>query len=83
MKAGALTAHRMIAVSHGYAWECQTQEGGWGLHGVFSENSWKLRGAAPSSHGGRGRVWVIADVVGREEIGPRAGGLVGARPRAE
>jgi starch synthase len=34
----------MIAVSHGYAWECQTQEGGWGLHGVFQDHAWKLRG---------------------------------------
>ena len=36
---------RMVAVSHGYAWECQTQEGGWGLHEVFQEAGWKLRGA--------------------------------------
>lgn len=34
----------MVAVSHGYAWECQTQEGGWGLHGIFQEHAWKLRG---------------------------------------
>ena len=27
-----------------YAWECQTQEGGWGLDGVLREQSWKLRG---------------------------------------
>ncbi len=27
-----------------YAWECQTQEGGWGLDGVLREHSWKLRG---------------------------------------
>ncbi|KAL4856848.1 Granule-bound starch synthase 2 [Chlorella vulgaris] len=44
MMAGVITAHRMIAVSHGYAWECQTQEGGWGLHGVFQDHAWKLRG---------------------------------------
>lgn len=44
MKAGMTTAHRMVAVSHGYAWECQTQEGGWGLDGVVRENAWKLRG---------------------------------------
>ncbi|XP_024522799.1 soluble starch synthase 2-2, chloroplastic/amyloplastic-like [Selaginella moellendorffii] len=42
--AGILTAHRVIAVSHGYAWECQTQEGGWGLDSVMRENSWKLKG---------------------------------------
>lgn len=34
----------MVAVSHGYAWECQTQEGGWGLHEIFQEHAWKLRG---------------------------------------
>lgn len=28
----------------GYAWECQTQEGGWGLDQVVRENNWKLRG---------------------------------------
>ncbi|PSC74906.1 granule-bound starch synthase chloroplastic amyloplastic isoform X1 [Micractinium conductrix] len=44
MKAGIITAHRLVAVSHGYAWECQTQEGGWGLHQVFQEHAWKLRG---------------------------------------
>jgi len=44
MKAGMATAHRMVAVSHGYAWECQTQDGGWGLDGVVRENAWKLRG---------------------------------------
>jgi starch synthase len=27
-----------------YAWECQTQEGGWGLDGILREHSWKLRG---------------------------------------
>ena len=27
-----------------YAWECQTQEGGWGLDGVLREHSWKLQG---------------------------------------
>ena len=27
-----------------YAWECQTQEGGWGLDSVLRESSWKLRG---------------------------------------
>jgi hypothetical protein len=39
-----LLPNRMVAVSHGYAWECQTQEGGWGLHAVFQEHAWKLRG---------------------------------------
>jgi starch synthase len=27
-----------------YAWECQTQEGGWGLDAVLRDHSWKLRG---------------------------------------
>jgi len=27
-----------------YAWECQTQEGGWGLDSCLREHSWKLRG---------------------------------------
>ena len=44
MKAGLDQAHRVVAVSNGYAWECQTQEGGWGLDGVIRENNWKLRG---------------------------------------
>ncbi|KAL2631158.1 hypothetical protein R1flu_015844 [Riccia fluitans] len=43
-KAGLISAHRIVTVSHGYAWEVQTQEGGWGLHGVIGEHSWKLRG---------------------------------------
>ncbi|KAH9306696.1 hypothetical protein KI387_011100, partial [Taxus chinensis] len=42
--AGLKTAHRLVTVSHGYAWECQTMEGGWGLHDVVKENAWKLRG---------------------------------------
>eukprot|EP00252_Welwitschia_mirabilis_P010709 TRINITY_DN2414_c0_g1_i1.p1 TRINITY_DN2414_c0_g1~~TRINITY_DN2414_c0_g1_i1.p1 ORF type:complete len:387 (-),score=82.12 TRINITY_DN2414_c0_g1_i1:233-1393(-) len=42
--AGIKTAHRIVAVSHGYAWECQTQEGGWGLHEVIREHGWKLKG---------------------------------------
>ncbi|GAB4816234.1 hypothetical protein N2152v2_003280 [Parachlorella kessleri] len=46
LKAGAITAHRIVAVSHGYAWECKTQEGGWGLDAIFREQDWKLRGAA-------------------------------------
>lgn len=44
MKAGLQFSHRIIAVSEGYAWECQTQEGGWGLDAVIRENNWKLRG---------------------------------------
>lgn len=44
MKAGLECAHRLVAVSNGYAWECQTVEGGWGLHEVIKVNNWKLRG---------------------------------------
>lgn len=42
--AGLICAHRLVAVSHGYAWECQTAEGGWGLDGVLRDHAWKLRG---------------------------------------
>jgi len=28
----------------GYAWECQTPEGGWGLDAIIRENNAKLRG---------------------------------------
>lgn len=44
MKAGMQFSHRIVAVSEGYAWECQTQEGGWGLDAIVRENNWKLRG---------------------------------------
>jgi starch synthase len=43
-KAGLITAHRLIAVSHGYAWECTTDLGGWGLAPVLREGGWKLNG---------------------------------------
>ncbi|KAK6129255.1 hypothetical protein DH2020_036964 [Rehmannia glutinosa] len=42
--AGLKTADRVVTVSHGYAWELKTSEGGWGLHGIINENDWKLRG---------------------------------------
>jgi starch synthase len=42
--AGLITAHRIVTVSHGYAWEVQTAEGGWGLDGVIRDHNWKLRG---------------------------------------
>ena len=32
------------ALERRYAWECQTQDGGWGLDHVLREHSWKLRG---------------------------------------
>jgi starch synthase len=46
MKAGIITASRVVAVSAGYAWEIKTPEGGWGLHMVLEEQSWKLCGIA-------------------------------------
>ncbi|KDP27156.1 hypothetical protein JCGZ_19855 [Jatropha curcas] len=42
--AGLKTADRVVTVSHGYAWELKTSEGGWGLHSIINENDWKLRG---------------------------------------
>eukprot|EP00271_Cylindrocystis_brebissonii_P017373 TRINITY_DN4509_c0_g1_i1.p1 TRINITY_DN4509_c0_g1~~TRINITY_DN4509_c0_g1_i1.p1 ORF type:complete len:864 (+),score=115.96 TRINITY_DN4509_c0_g1_i1:105-2594(+) len=42
--AGLITAQQIVAVSHGYAWECQTPEGGWGLDGVMRDHNNKLRG---------------------------------------
>ncbi|XP_019428424.1 PREDICTED: granule-bound starch synthase 2, chloroplastic/amyloplastic-like isoform X2 [Lupinus angustifolius] len=42
--AGIKTADRIVTVSHGYAWELKTSEGGWGLHGIINDNDWKLRG---------------------------------------
>ncbi|XP_038695866.1 granule-bound starch synthase 2, chloroplastic/amyloplastic isoform X2 [Tripterygium wilfordii] len=42
--AGLKTADRVVTVSHGYARELKTPEGGWGLHGIINENDWKLRG---------------------------------------
>jgi len=44
MKAGLVSAHRVVAVSKGYAWEVQTDQGGWGLAPVLREHSWKLSG---------------------------------------
>ncbi|XP_008230773.1 PREDICTED: granule-bound starch synthase 2, chloroplastic/amyloplastic [Prunus mume] len=42
--AGLKTADRVVTVSHGYAWEVKTVEGGWGLHGIINENDWKFKG---------------------------------------
>ncbi|XP_022739288.1 granule-bound starch synthase 2, chloroplastic/amyloplastic-like isoform X1 [Durio zibethinus] len=42
--AGLKAADRVVTVSHGYAWELKTSEGGWGLHGIINESDWKLRG---------------------------------------
>ncbi|XP_019432439.1 PREDICTED: granule-bound starch synthase 2, chloroplastic/amyloplastic-like [Lupinus angustifolius] len=42
--AGLKTADQIVTVSHGYAWELKTSEGGWGLHGIINDSDWKLRG---------------------------------------
>lgn len=42
--AGLKAADRIVTVSHGYAWELKTLEGGWGLHGIINDNGWKLSG---------------------------------------
>ncbi|RDX83390.1 hypothetical protein CR513_35688, partial [Mucuna pruriens] len=41
---GLKAADRIVTVSHGYAWELKTAEGGWGLHDIINESDWKLRG---------------------------------------
>ncbi|XP_008802589.2 granule-bound starch synthase 2, chloroplastic/amyloplastic-like isoform X2 [Phoenix dactylifera] len=42
--AGLKTADRVVTVSHGYAWELKTSEGGWGLHEIINQNHWKFQG---------------------------------------
>lgn len=42
--AGIKTADRVVTVSHGYAWELKTSQGGWGLHEIINNNDWKFRG---------------------------------------
>ncbi|WOL17136.1 granule-bound starch synthase 2, chloroplastic/amyloplastic [Canna indica] len=42
--AGLKTADRIVTVSHGYAWELKTSEGGWGLHEIINQSDWKFRG---------------------------------------
>lgn len=42
--AGLKAADRLVTVSHGYARELKTSEGGWGLHGIINENNWKFGG---------------------------------------
>ncbi|XP_074582158.1 soluble starch synthase 2-2, chloroplastic/amyloplastic-like isoform X2 [Curcuma longa] len=42
--AGLKTADRVVTVSHGYARELKTPEGGWGLHGIINESHWKFQG---------------------------------------
>lgn len=42
--AGLKTADRVVTVSHGFAWELKTSEGGWGLHEIINQNQWKLQG---------------------------------------
>lgn len=43
-KAGILAAHKLIAVSEGYAWECTTDLGGWGLAPTLRSQGAKLSG---------------------------------------
>ncbi|KAG6484524.1 hypothetical protein ZIOFF_053043 [Zingiber officinale] len=42
--AGIKAADRVVTVSHGYAWELKTSEGGWGLHEIINESNWKFHG---------------------------------------
>ncbi|XP_010551849.1 PREDICTED: starch synthase 2, chloroplastic/amyloplastic isoform X2 [Tarenaya hassleriana] len=42
--AGLKAADRVLTVSHGYAWELKTSEGGWGLHDIINQSDWKFRG---------------------------------------
>ncbi|CAL9121616.1 unnamed protein product [Musa textilis] len=42
--AGLKAADRLVTVSHGYARELKTPEGGWGLHGIINDNDWKFQG---------------------------------------
>ncbi|KAG6537603.1 soluble starch synthase 2-2, chloroplastic/amyloplastic-like [Zingiber officinale] len=42
--AGLKTADRVVTVSHGYARELKTPEGGWGLHGIINKSDWKFQG---------------------------------------
>ena len=58
LKAGIEAAHRVVAVSRGYAWEVQTPEGGWGLHEA-------LRHAA-----GSGKLAGIVNGIDSEEWSP-------------
>lgn len=44
LKAGIEAAARVVAVSDGYAWEVQTQEGGWGLDAVLRGRGGTLAG---------------------------------------
>lgn len=42
--AGLKAADRVVTVSHGYAWELKTVEGGWGLHEIINNSHWKFHG---------------------------------------
>ncbi|CAG9463128.1 unnamed protein product [Pedinophyceae sp. YPF-701] len=44
MKAGLEFSNQVVAVSGGYAWEIQTQEGGWGLDSILRNQQHKLSG---------------------------------------
>ena len=39
-----MARHKERVIACRYAWECQTQEGGWGLDSCLREHAWKLRG---------------------------------------
>ncbi|XP_010258404.1 PREDICTED: granule-bound starch synthase 2, chloroplastic/amyloplastic-like [Nelumbo nucifera] len=41
---GRRAADCVVTVSHGYAWEMKTKEGGWGLHQKINEFDGKLKG---------------------------------------
>jgi len=43
-KAGLICCSNIVAVSHGYAWECQTDMGGWGLAPTLRMMDGKMRG---------------------------------------
>lgn len=44
LKGGALTSDAITTVSPHYSWDIQTQDGGFGLHGVFGSSRHKLAG---------------------------------------
>jgi starch synthase len=62
MKAGVTAAHRMVAVSHGYAWECQTQDGGWGLDATVSPPCPQPHGCAVPRSNSTGRAVLLLRV---------------------
>ncbi|XP_019052196.1 PREDICTED: granule-bound starch synthase 2, chloroplastic/amyloplastic-like [Nelumbo nucifera] len=49
LAAGLSVADRVVTVSHGYAWELETKEGGWGLHQIIQLYALRY-GAVPVVH---------------------------------